>query len=383
MVVSHEASRTGAPRVAVEILTALADLDVERIAMVRWPGPMLPDFHATGAAVRLEPLRRVRVALRNQRRTRRLAVPVEQFAAYLALRRRRPDVLYLNTVKSASYVRAAKRLGIPTILHTHEGLTSLLQSTLERYRFSATDWQGVKVVASSEFVRQRFVEFSGVSPESVDVLYLARDVDEIRRIAGLGTARVTEPRGLVVGSLGTADETKGVDRWVRLAARVKAVAPDLDVRWAWIGSFDPATTDQFLESEGMADDVTFHGVLDNVYPDLQALDVYTTTARFDAFPLAVLEAMILGRAVAGFDVGGVAELVGDAGVLVPDGDVDALADVVVRLLRDPDLRAELGARASQRAEALFSVERFRSSVRTLVESALVGPVRPGGGRPSA
>lgn len=66
---------------------------------------------------------------------------------------------------------------------------------------------------------------------------------------------------------------------------------------------------------------------------------------------AILEEMAAGLPVIACDVGGNGELVthGESGLLVPSGDAQALGAAIARLVRDPDLRARLGARARERA----------------------------------
>jgi glycosyltransferase involved in cell wall biosynthesis len=75
--------------------------------------------------------------------------------------------------------------------------------------------------------------------------------------------------------------------------------------------------------------------------------------------------------VVAFDVGGVREQLGDAGVVVPAGDTGAMAEAVVALLDDPVARDELGVRAAARARDLWDVGPFRQSVAHAVERALV------------
>jgi glycosyltransferase involved in cell wall biosynthesis len=77
------------------------------------------------------------------------------------------------------------------------------------------------------------------------------------------------------------------------------------------------------------------------------------------FPTVALEALGVGRPIVGTRVGGIPELVVDGvnGLLVPPGEVDALADAMVRILGDGDLAARMAARSAESAEE-YSVERF-------------------------
>jgi glycosyltransferase involved in cell wall biosynthesis len=73
-------------------------------------------------------------------------------------------------------------------------------------------------------------------------------------------------------------------------------------------------------------------------------------------PLVVGEAMAMEKPVIATDVGGVSELVDDAGILVPPKDSDALADAMLRVMRMPqDLRDSLGKTARERIRQHFDV----------------------------
>src|SRR5262249_15934590 len=103
---------------------------------------------------------------------------------------------------------------------------------------------------------------------------------------------------------------------------------------------------------------SFLGARDDIKELLSAMDVFVLTSPTESFPNAVLEAMAAGCPVVATSVGGVPEIVGegDAGFLVPPGDVTAVSDRVLRLLNDPALRRAMGERGAQRAQDEFSVE---------------------------
>ncbi len=86
-------------------------------------------------------------------------------------------------------------------------------------------------------------------------------------------------------------------------------------------------------------------------------ELYATSAIFvmpslrDNFPVVLLEALSAGCAVITTDISGMPEVVGDAGVLVPAGDILALRAALVRLMTDAPLRATLGQRAQAQVRA--------------------------------
>jgi glycosyltransferase involved in cell wall biosynthesis len=87
------------------------------------------------------------------------------------------------------------------------------------------------------------------------------------------------------------------------------------------------------------------------------LDVVVIPSRREGLPLVVLEAMALSRSIVATAVGGIPEVIQDGvnGLLVPPEDPAAIARAVVRLLRDPELRARLGAAAAAAVEERWNV----------------------------
>lgn len=374
LVVSHEASRTGAPKVALDVLTALRDEPYRRIAVLRWGGPLARDFRQRADGVVLEPLRRTRVVLRKYRRARRLAVAVETWAAWLVLLWYRPRLVYLNTVKAASYVRPALRRRVPVILHVHEA-GPLASQTLARYGLDGL-YARVHLVACSEGVRADLASSTGVPTRDITVVTPAIDVDAVRSAAGPRDPLEPEPVGrpgprqgtdLLVGACGTAGWRKGVDRFLEVARRVSDRLDGRGVRFVWIGREDFPGLERLVEELGLGGTVQFPGELAAPYPTMAALDVFVHSARQDPYPVAVLEAMALERPVVAFDVGGLRDQVGDAGILVADGDVGAMAGAVVDLLESPERRRSLGARALRHASAEHDAPRMLAAVHELVE----------------
>jgi glycosyltransferase involved in cell wall biosynthesis len=91
---------------------------------------------------------------------------------------------------------------------------------------------------------------------------------------------------------------------------------------------------------------------------LQAADLGIFTSELETFCLSILEGMSFACPSVSSRVGGIPEVVEDnvSGMLVPFGDVAAMAAAVEALMRDPARRRELGRAAQVRARALFSAD---------------------------
>jgi starch synthase len=89
-----------------------------------------------------------------------------------------------------------------------------------------------------------------------------------------------------------------------------------------------------------------------------ACDVYVQPSRFEAFGIAIVEAMAAERPVVASAVDGIREVVahGETGVLVPPNDPAALAAALIDLEASAAARRQMGERGRHRAATLFGVE---------------------------
>lgn len=111
------------------------------------------------------------------------------------------------------------------------------------------------------------------------------------------------------------------------------------------------------ESLNIADRVTFLGVRHDVPALMCACDVFVLSSAWEGFGLVVAEAMACKRTVVATDCGGVKEVVGESGFLVPPRDSTALAVVMDKALRLPrGEREQLGIAARERVVAHFSLD---------------------------
>lgn len=132
-----------------------------------------------------------------------------------------------------------------------------------------------------------------------------------------------------------------------------------------------AAVDERARRLGVAGDVVVTGFQQEVRPFLAACDVVVLTSFTEAFSLAAIEAMAMGKPVVHSEVGGAAEMVrpGRNGFLFPVGDTAALVERLA-MLSDPAMCSRMGGRAREAAEAQFSeramVERYEKLLSELV-----------------
>jgi glycosyltransferase involved in cell wall biosynthesis len=112
------------------------------------------------------------------------------------------------------------------------------------------------------------------------------------------------------------------------------------------------------KADALRSPARFWGWLDNRSPQLREIyesaGIFVFPSEAENFPIVLLEAMAAGLAIITTEGTGCAEVVGDAGILVPIRDSRAIGRALQRLVNDPELRRSLGAAARRRVEENFT-----------------------------
>lgn len=232
---------------------------------------------------------------------------------------------------------------------------------------------------------------SARSPVPVEVVAHGIDTQRLHPAGAEARAAARRTLGLaadapVVGTVGNFTAKKDQATLLDAAARLHGEHPGLRV--VLVGS-GPLEADLRARARqlGLGEAALFAGSRDDVFELLPAFDLFALSSRFEGLPIALLEAMASGVPPVVTRVGGVPEVVtaGDPadpadptaeradGVLVEPGDPEALATALGKLLADPGRRAELGARAAERAAA-FDLAHAVRRIEAVYDRAL-GPAQ--------
>jgi N-acetyl-alpha-D-glucosaminyl L-malate synthase BshA len=109
---------------------------------------------------------------------------------------------------------------------------------------------------------------------------------------------------------------------------------------------------------GLQGEVRFLGKQTGLIDLLSVGDIYMLPSNKESFGLSALEAMSCEMPVVGYDVGGLPEVVtkNETGFLHPVGDVDGLAKSILQLVKDKDLRKQMGQAGRRRCEEIFHID---------------------------
>jgi glycosyltransferase involved in cell wall biosynthesis len=371
MVVSHDAHLTGAPKVALEVVKTLRALGSRVTVVLKERGRLTEQFSSHASTLVSRPYGR---ALRLLARLHvypgrfsgsRWAGALDVRLARRVIRRSRPSLVYANTLASADYAIAAVAEGVPAILHSHE-MDPFLERLATRFRLS---WLASKVafVACSHPVREALVAH-GIPLAEVTVLESPIDVEGVRALSGQVPDRGSDREGPLIVACGGVEHHKGADLFLAAVRELLAMEGGPLPTCVWIGKGPELPRLRAVaEDPAFRGRVHFAGEMTNPFPIVGRASVYVLPSRSDSFPLAVLEAMALGRPIVAFRVGGVAGQLGDAGILCDPEDDRAMARAIRRLLDRPDEARRLGAAAQQRASR-YDLPEFRRRLACVLEN---------------
>ena len=155
-----------------------------------------------------------------------------------------------------------------------------------------------------------------------------------------------------------------------LRAARSVVSQDPNVQFVFVG--EGAYRDQYqreAEAMGIADHVTWTGLVKDPFGEgvYDAADIVCQVSNWEeVFGWVIAEAMAYGKPIVGTRVGGIPELIEDgvSGYLIDRGDDGAMAEKILNLVSDAELRKQMGNHGRQRTNEKFNLSR---SVQRLIE----------------
>ena len=263
--------------------------------------------------------------------------PKTLFKLCRLIRRERVDVINTHlTTASWMGALAGKICGVPSVAVVH--------ATDRKTWFQHAD----HLIAVSQGVKDALVE-QNLDAEKIKVLYHGINLDNYA--APLETAVAKARLGLpadarTVGVTASLIERKGHRFLLRALKNLEATSGPVHAIFAGEGELEAELRAQAGEL-GLAERVHFLGFRRDVAAVVSAMDVFVLPSLKEGLSLAVMEAMALQKPVICSQIAGLPEVVrdGQTGLLVPPRDLAALQGAMESLLRDADLRRDLGDNA--------------------------------------
>lgn len=384
----------GAARSFLNLVTRLPDAGWRPICVFLGEGPCVEAFREAGIDVRVlhadRAFDRFNKAWLGRHgtmwRLRALGVGLPQLAVQMVklMRDEGVSVVHCNESRALFALGLAPRLaGVPTVLHVRGSLRPLpraLRTAAQRVpdRLILVGKALEVEIDPSLRTKARVIYNSVTVPDSV----------------------ATPTRGkrpIRILTLAAFEPFKGYHQLAAAVPRVVARAGTGEVEFRWLGNtVDSEYVDHvraLLASSGAADVVNLGGWIPDVTEELESADIVVLPTIEDevmslggrevrvqsseGVPRCLLEASAFGRPTVSTRVGGIPEAVidGSTGLLVPPSDPRALADAIVRLVDDEDLRSRMGEAGRRHVAAHFSHEALVESVVRVYDEVSTLPTR--------
>lgn len=306
---------------------------------------------------------------------RKVVIWIRALATLLyMLIRRRVRLVHLHAASRTSFVRKSTLailcavFRVPAIIHIHSG-------NFVEYATVQCGWLGRRyirlilnsaamVVALTGGIRARLQKDVGVTTP-IAVLANPTPVDTDTPIVASSSKE-----GLRVLFLGGLTAGKGLFNLLAAMRLVRDAGVPIHLRCG--GQGDARAVEVECQRLGIGADVSLLGWIsaEARHWELQEADILALPSLSEGQPMAIIEAMTIGRPVVATRVGGIPDTVrdGEEGLLVEPGDVQGLADAMISLARDPALLASLGRRAYVRARQCHSPRTIQEGMREIYAS---------------
>jgi glycosyltransferase involved in cell wall biosynthesis len=278
------------------------------------------------------------------------------YKIYKLIKKEKPDIVHTHTAKAGTLGRVAAWIArVPVILHTFHG------HVLTGYFGRVKSWVFVqiekllartstKVITLSDELKRELIDMGIGDVRKIEVVPLGLELKQFfenEKHRGEFKKELGLPEDtLLVSIIGRLVQIKGHVYFLETAKRVSSESGvQSPVKFLIVGDGElREELEEYAKELDIVNSVIFTGFrkdLSRIYADI---DILMLTSINEGTPVSIIEAMASGKPVIATGVGGVPSLVKDGinGFMVKPGDINALSDATIRLLKDPELRVKMG-----------------------------------------
>jgi len=368
LVVSHEASRTGAPILALNLVRRLKDTH-NVVSLILKDGPLVKDFVSESVAA---------FVLDQNYFWSAAVVPYKIKAMYPGI-----SAAFVNSVVSFPAVLGLKNEGVKVVSLIHEFASYIKPISILSEMLRDSD----VAVFSAPIIHKDAVRVLGqLGAGRVVILPQGKcDVSEVKASLSAESKQIEDylsgmkaTRKIILGA-GSVGIRKGVDLFIQGAAALKAQCPDMAVLFVWAGhGYDPEKDvgySVYLEDQvrrsGLEGDFKFIGELDDIGVAYQISDVMWLTSRLDPLPNVGIDAICLGLPIVCFEnASGIADILIMADMastcVAKYVDINGLVSRTIDILADEGLRETVTQSLKKIGEERFNFDKYADKLRELV-----------------
>lgn len=320
--------------------------------------------------------RNLPVALMSMRRSR---YPQAILAMRRLLQRDRPAILQVNSSRDSWIGSIAARLvrSRPKVIRIRHISTPLNRNLTTQLLYRGL--VDMVVVTGGERTRRGLIERDGLAADRVAAFPIGLDVEyfhpappdpDLRHELGLTNGQ------LLVGLISYLRTYKGHEYFIDAAGRIATKREDVTFIIVGEGP-EEQTIRRLIEERQLTSRIRMLGFRDDLLNVFRSLDVFAIpSVEGDTIPQVLMQALAMGIPVVSTTVGSIPDVVidGETGFVVPPRDSSALAEKILALLDNPELRHRMGAKGRALVEASYSIEKMLDRMEGVYQS-LVGAVK--------
>ena len=359
--VSHNATHTGAPHILLGIIREFEEngnWDIQVLVME--DGPLVKEFKLIGKTFVWYHKPRYLISSKKGLISFIIRTYYKIRGIFLLWKIKQVDIVFLNTITNGLIHRKLVGKSKHFITYVHELESSIRANTNAESLNQALEHTSY-FFAGSGAVARMLRDCYKVDEGKMMVLYSSLQSLELNRKSGyrIESNAITEGRRIpadafVIGILGTGEWRKGFDWLFPVMKMYFKKFPNGNAYFIWKG-VSSTGRDSYHNSYDFVKSKLCERVIllphgNDAMSIMENFDVHLLLAREDPFPLVALEAASFGIPTICFkDAGGIPEFVGeDAGICIEYGDIDAVAEAIIYLERNPELVGQFGSRAKEK-----------------------------------
>jgi len=297
---------------------------------------------------------------------------------YWFIKRNNIEIVHTHSSKAGILGRLAARLAkVKIIIHTVHGWSfndyqpraeRLFFIWLERLSARFSD----KLVVASNYDRQKGLDNHIGKENKYSLIRYSIDYTEfnikdqnIREELGIN------PNDLVVGMIACFKPQKSPQNFIRLAFLVKKFSTHIKFLLVGDGILR-RKIEKLIEKLNLKNYVILTGWRRDIPRILSAIDVFVLTSLWEGLPITVLEAMASSKPVISTHTGGVSEVIveGKSGFLVTPRDINRMSERLAVLIKDENLRRQIGQNARAGLDSNFTLTNMISKTENLYEELM-------------
>lgn len=299
---------------------------------------------------------------------------------YRLLHREKYNLIHTHNSKGGFIGRlAAKLAGGPPVIHGvhgyafHENEPWLRRTLFFALEKLARNWSA-RIICISQPLVDIWVRRKLAPPEKIRKIYSGIDISEFKNINSRQKVRKEwglKPDQIAVGQVSKLWEGKGHEDIINACPLIFTEIPDLKVFFIGDGPIR-GKLEEMVYKNGLQERIIFLGHCDNIAEVTSALDIAVLASHFEGMGRVILEAMAAGLPVVATRVGGIPDLVVDqeTGFLVEPHNPEQLAQFIIYLAFNPELRKQMGYAGKQRVDKRFNVNTMIEQIDQLYQEVL-------------